>query len=150
MNKQRSEQLNNVRNFAIERHGNQQYGSQPYVYHLDAVHEILITAYPNFTIEEELVAYLHDVVEDTDTTIEEIVELYGCKVGDAVAAITKTEDRQHYLDTVSANPIATKVKICDIMANMQQCLNDGDDNRASYYCTKLAQLLSKTVKSSKS
>lgn len=133
-------------NFAIERHGSQKYGEWPYGYHLGMVHANLreLHQYQEPTINEEIVAYLHDVVEDTDTTIEEVVERFGQEVGDAVAAITKTNNREHYLDTVSSNPIATKIKMCDMMANMQQCLIDGDNKRANYYCKKLSELLSKT------
>jgi (p)ppGpp synthase/HD superfamily hydrolase len=64
---------------------------------------------------------LHDVVEDTDVTLEDLTAL-GCpaEVLAAVDAISKRpgEAQGDYLARVMANPIALRVKRADIADNM--------------------------------
>jgi len=60
-----------AREFAIQKHGDQKYGDQPYVVHLDHVHEVLSRYYPGIMQAYRDAAYLHDVLEDTETTVEE-------------------------------------------------------------------------------
>jgi (p)ppGpp synthase/HD superfamily hydrolase len=71
--------------------------------------------------QERMAAVLHDVVEDTSVTLEELAEK-GCPapVLEALAAISKQpgEDQETYLARVSANPIALAVKRADIADNM--------------------------------
>ena len=70
---------------------------------------------------ERMTAVLHDVVEDTGVTLEDLTAA-GCpaEVVDAVAAISKKpgEDADAYLARVAANPIALAVKRADIEDNM--------------------------------
>ena len=40
------------------------------------------------TPKEKVVGYLHDTVEDTDVTVEEIREIFGDAIADAVALMT--------------------------------------------------------------
>lgn len=82
-------------------------------------HSIAVAEKCNAYIVDKHVALLHDVVEDTDVTIEEIYKNFGTKIGDAVKAITKLdhESYKEYLDRVMLNPIAKRVKIKDIDHN---------------------------------
>tara|TARA_R110000868_G_scaffold405647_1_gene685255 strand:+ start:309 stop:734 length:426 start_codon:yes stop_codon:yes gene_type:complete len=66
-------------------------------------------------------ALLHDVVEDTDWTIGDLMDAgFSLRVIQAVATLTKTDDDYDlYLDRVKANPIAKAVKIADMIANLQ-------------------------------
>ena len=70
---------------------------------------------------ERMTAVLHDVVEDTAVTLDDLTAA-GCpaEVLDAVAAISKQPDepQSRYLDRVLANPIALVVKRADIADNM--------------------------------
>jgi (p)ppGpp synthase/HD superfamily hydrolase len=70
---------------------------------------------------ERMTAVLHDVVEDTDVTLDDLTAL-GCppEVLAAVAAISKHpgERQSDYLARVMANPIALTVKRADIADNM--------------------------------
>ena len=63
----------------------------PYVTHVVAVAETLTYFYPD---NEALHAagLLHDVVEDTDTTLEEVKTKFGPRVAELVAAVTKEEE----------------------------------------------------------
>lgn len=48
--------------------------------------------------DEEILAaaFLHDTVEDTDTTLEEIEEAFGCEVHDLVMSMTEDKDVEPY------------------------------------------------------
>ena len=68
----------------------------PYVVHLsNVVMEILVAAL--YTEEYDLdfavqVALLHDIIEDTATTYDELAEHFGSKVADGVLALTKNKE----------------------------------------------------------
>lgn len=65
-------------------------------------------------------ALLHDTVEDTDATLQEIEDMFGNEVSVAVEALThrKGESYEDYIKRVKQNPIATAVKIADISDNL--------------------------------
>ena len=68
-----------------------------------------------------IVALLHDVVEDTDTTFEELERQgFGKQVIDALKLLThdKETDYFEYVERLSTNPIARKVKLADLTHNM--------------------------------
>ena len=69
--------------------------------------------------EDQIVALLHDTVEDCDTTLEEIAATFGPGIAAAVDAITKRdhEPLEDYIARVRANPIATRVKRADVADN---------------------------------
>ena len=70
--------------------------------------------------EEKAVAYLHDVIEDTELTLEDLRE-YGFseEVLKAVDVITKEkgQDYQTYLYSVEENKLARVVKLADLRHN---------------------------------
>ena len=79
------------------------------------------------------VAYLHDVLEDTDIEEEDLREIFPDKVVDAVVAITKWDKYQPYQEyienQVSTNDIAVRVKLCDLTHNMDESrIVEKDDN----------------------
>lgn len=67
----------------------------------------------------QVTALLHDVVEDTSTTIEEIEHEFGATVAAAVDALTKRshEPASGYLNRVKADPVARIVKLADSRNN---------------------------------
>jgi ADP-ribosyl-[dinitrogen reductase] hydrolase len=68
--------------------------------------------------DAEVVAWLHDVVEDTDVTLEVINREFGSNIADAVDAITRRDgEGDAYYRRVVANPIARVVKEHDIADN---------------------------------
>lgn len=73
------------------------------------------------TLQEKIVGVLHDVIEDSDMTIEDLIN-YGFETDilDAVNAMThyENEDYDEYIDRVISNPIAIRVKINDLTDNM--------------------------------
>lgn len=97
--------------------------SVPYIEHpLDAMN---ILAQCGVTDPEVLAAaVLHDTVEDTDTTLEEIAERFGPRVAALVAecsddkALDKiTRKRQQLEHAPSASPGAALVKLADKVSN---------------------------------
>ena len=72
------------------------------------------------TDEEKAVAYLHDVIEDTELTLEDLNEYdFSKEVLEAVDIITKKrgEDYQSYLNSVKKNKLAREVKLADLHHN---------------------------------
>lgn len=69
---------------------------------------------------EKIVALLHDVIEDSELTLEEI-KSYGFddEVVEALEVITKTKELvyQEYISKVKNNAIARVVKIADMTHN---------------------------------
>lgn len=75
------------------------------------------------TDQLKTIAYLHDILEDTDTTIDELRQLFSKDVVDAVVALTKFERYQPYLEYIeglSKNELASRVKVEDLKHNMDR------------------------------
>lgn len=68
------------------------------------------------------VALLHDVVEDTDTTFEELSEKFPDEVIEALRFLTRTKDTPYleYVKNIRKNKIATAVKLKDLEHNMDK------------------------------
>lgn len=76
--------------FAMERHINPRKGTEiPYVSHLMGVSSLVLEFGGNK--DEAIAGLLHDAVEDTDTTIEEIRERFGDAVATIVAGCSETK-----------------------------------------------------------
>ena len=74
--------------YAVSKHGNQKRKSgEPYIIHPLNVAYIL----SNLELDDESIcaALLHDVVEDTVATHEDIVENFGAPIAEMVAGVTK-------------------------------------------------------------
>lgn len=71
--------------------------------------------------ETTITALLHDIVEDTDTTFDDLRKLgFSDNVINALKLMThdKNIDYFEYVKNISKNPIARKVKIKDLEHNM--------------------------------
>jgi len=68
---------------------------------------------------EKVVALLHDVVEDTAVTIDDLELEFPAYITDAVRALTNTyESYDDYITNLSQNPLAVRVKLADLRHNM--------------------------------
>lgn len=75
-------------NYALENHGNQlRMSGEPYMVH--PVNVAYILAELGMDDETICAALLHDVVEDTSKTHEDIVESFGEAIAEMVAGVTK-------------------------------------------------------------
>ena len=75
------------------------------------------------------VALLHDTVEDTDVTLEDLAKDFPKEVVDAVALMTHAEDVAYfdYVRAIKRNPIAVKVKLADLAHNSDESRCVGSD-----------------------
>lgn len=107
--------INRVLKFIYKAHeGAVDQGGIPYVFHPLAVAEQMDDE------NSTLLALLHDVVEDTEYTFEDIKELgVPDDVSNALKLMTrdKTEFYFDYLDKIKTNPLATKAKLADLKHN---------------------------------
>lgn len=119
--------LDEVLKFATKAHSSQKrkYTGEPYIVHPIAVSEIVKTV-PH-TDEMVAAALLHDVVEDTPVTIQEIETKFGSKVAELVGWLTdisrpengnrktrKSIDRLHSADAPAE---AQTIKLADLIHN---------------------------------
>lgn len=99
----------------------------PYVFHPFHLAEQMDTE------ETVCVALLHDVVEDTDYTLEDLIAMgFPKPVTDALALMTHDENVP-YLDYVSKlkdNPVARQVKLADLKHNSDLTRLDRVDEKA--------------------
>ncbi len=96
-------------------------GQAPYILHpLQVMLRVFQPDLMNY--EEGIAAVLHDVVEDTEISLEQIQELYGPRVRDIVDTLTRREGEQYfyYIERVKMNPSAKKIKLADLAENMRQ------------------------------
>ena len=113
--------------FATMAHGDQKrkYTDEPYIIHPIAVAEIVKSV--EHTDEMIAAALLHDVVEDTPFTIDDIFDRFGDNVGELVSWLTdvsrpedgnrkirKRIDREHIAE---APADAQTIKIADLIHN---------------------------------
>ena len=89
------EKLQEAIEFATEAHGDQKrkYTGEPYITHPIAVMEI-VREVPH-TDEMLVAAVLHDTVEDTPVTLEEIKTKFGTKVSELVDGLTDVSRPEH-------------------------------------------------------
>jgi (p)ppGpp synthase/HD superfamily hydrolase len=88
---------------------------QPYVLHPLRVMDSVTS------LQEKMAAILHDVVEDTPITFEDLAEEgFHKDVIDAIRALTKfdCESRIDAAHRAAQNPIARQVKLADVADNM--------------------------------
>ena len=99
----------------------------PYVFHPIHVAEQMTTE------ETTIVALLHDVLEDTDYTVEDLWEAgFDKTVTDALILLTHDDDTDYmdYVRAIKENPIAKAVKLADLEHNSDLSRLDVVDKRA--------------------
>ena len=90
-------------------------GGQPYILHPLR----LMLQFSNPTLQ--IIAVLHDILEDTATTAEDLEALgFSTEIIQAIQALTKQtgESRLHAAKRTTLNPLATQVKYVDVLDNM--------------------------------
>lgn len=135
---------------AREIHGGDRYGKYPYFdYHIVHVASNTIKVFNAFNLRTGCrteifneyyiyvcVAYLHDLVEDHNVTIDYIADEFGSVIANAVDAITYRkgfETRNEYYDRCKANKYSRLVKFADASENMKNCIKENNPKREAYY-----------------
>ena len=129
--------VDSARNFAVKAHKSidhrRKYTAQPYAVHLEHVVKLVGTVTDD--PETLAAAWLHDVVEDTPATLEDVEDAFGpdiarlvdaltdvSKPGDGTRATRKALDRHHL---AGAPPKAQTVKLADLIDNARDiCTHD--------------------------
>ena len=99
----------------------------PYVFHPFHLAEQMDTE------ETTVVALLHDVVEDSDYTLEDLKEMgHPASIIDALTLMTHDPSVPYmeYVKAISTNPIASKVKMADLQHNSDLTRLDKIDAKA--------------------
>ncbi|MCA0972439.1 HD domain-containing protein [Halobacillus litoralis] len=125
--------IEKARNFAIKAHSGQKRKSsdEDYVHHPIRVADQLQEA--GFAEAVVCAGYLHDVVEDTDVTMEEIEASFGEEVAEIVAAHTEDkqktwqERKQHTIDVVLEAPLPVKALIVADKLDNLRSIKEGLD-----------------------
>lgn len=106
--------------FAVTKHfGSRDRGGTPYILHV--LHVMQEVRKMGGTEDEMSAAVLHDVVEDTDTTLDDLrAEGFSEAVVLAVDSVTKRDGEMpgEYRFRVATNTTGRKIKICDLKHNM--------------------------------
>ena len=90
-------------------------GGKPYIGHPTAV-----AASVNEP-DQKIVAYLHDVIEDTPITAEDLLNMgFSSKIVDSIKLLTKDKSvpYEEYLKKIRSDSCARAVKIADLKHNM--------------------------------
>ena len=109
--------LNRAIEIAAEAHEGaiDKYGA-PYINHVTRVMNM------GGSDSEKIVGVLHDVIEDTHWTFEDLEkEGFSKEVINALRCVTKTsedEDYEEFITRVKINPLAVKVKLNDLTDNL--------------------------------
>lgn len=119
-----------AKDFAIRYHGDQQYNGQPYSVHLEEVVKI-VTLEAGLGSYAEKLAWLHDVVEDTEATIDDVDALFGDLIARGVALLTdesginrkerKEKTNAKHAGIGVADYVVLAVKVADRLANVRTC-----------------------------
>ncbi len=90
--------------------------------------------------EEQIVAILHDVVEDSAVTVAELAEYgFSKRVLDAVDCLTRQadEDYEAYIERILTNSLASVIKLVDLDDNINR--NHFDDESSKLRRQKYEQ-----------
>lgn len=104
-------------------HGQTDKSGQPYIFHPYHLAEQMTDEIST------CVALLHDVVEDTPITIEELEQEFPKQVTDSLRLLTHKEGTDYfdYVRAIKENPIAVKVKLADLAHNLDETRFAGCD-----------------------
>lgn len=122
--------------FALKKHQNQKDDSgQPYIDHLEKVYTLLTL----ITDDQAVLAaaWLHDTVEDTDTTEEELRSIFGDRITDLVMEVThegKKDETGFYYPRLHTQE-GIMIKFADRLHNISR-MEPWDDRRIEQYLKK--------------
>lgn len=114
---------------AARRHAGQQRkgrGQEPYINHLAEVANLLSVASAGEDAELIAAGWLHDTIEDTDTTRDELAQRFGLRVAGLVEEVTddmalaKSERRRlQVVEAPTKSAGAKQIKIADKISNIR-------------------------------
>lgn len=131
-------QVTKAKAFAIRYHKGQKYGEAPYTYHLDMVCKTL-QKYKVTDQDMLAAAWLHDVVEDTEVTIDMVRAEFGDRVADLVWAVTneagvnRAARHVRTYQKLKEMQEAVTLKLADRIANVTHSVETKNDGKMKMY-----------------
>ncbi|MGK3129487.1 HD domain-containing protein [Pantoea sp. C8B4] len=141
-----------ARRYATQAHAaagqRRKYTDEPYIVHPAAVAELVRSV----TDDEQMIAaaWLHDTVEDTPSTLQDIESHFGPRVAKLVDMLTdcaqpKAKNRAarklaHFRHTAEACPDAQTIKLADIIDNTRAIVHFDPDFARIYLIEKKVQI----------
>lgn len=134
-----SSRVQQARAFAMHAHGAQMYGDKPYVFHLDQVVSLL----DEYGEDAQIIGYLHDAVEDTEVTEEDVAQLFGRFIADCVGLVSdvpgpnrkarKAKTYARLAKVQGETELALVVKAADRLANVRMCIKEDNHKLLNVY-----------------
>jgi len=119
--------------FAAEKHAQQKRkgeNGEPYFNHLLEVAELIAASSPELDVELMMAAFLHDTVEDTGVTLQELEQRFGKDVAALVAEVTDDKSlpkeirKQLQVEhTPDKSPRAQTLKLADKISNLRAIIS---------------------------
>ena len=83
------------------------------------LHPMTVASYMD-TDTEKAIAYLHDVLEDTDVTVDALRKIFPNEIVDTLITLTHRKDESYfeYIQRVSTSKLAKKIKVADLLHNL--------------------------------
>ncbi|MBQ7099638.1 MAG: HD domain-containing protein [Oscillospiraceae bacterium] len=120
-------------------HGQFDKGGVPYIFHPIHLAE---------SMDDEsstCVALLHDTVEDTDVTLEQLAREFPREIVEAVDLLTHRDGVEYfdYVRAIKKNPVAVKVKLADLAHNgdLKRICNQGNAEKRREKYAKAKKIL---------
>jgi len=115
--------------FATEKHKSQVRSNEkktPYIIHPIEVADLVMKIGHVYDKDVLITALLHDVMDDTQTTYEQITSLYGTKVSSYLEEMTskqglslKEQKKQQIMQAFRQNPSVAIIKLSDKLSNLK-------------------------------
>lgn len=138
---QRCGMIRRAKDFAAYWHGAQQYGDQPYMFHLEQVVEVL-REFNLTTYDYICTAYLHDVLEDTqcsyhaDLAKEFADSAYNVFLLTDPGGATRAIRKERLLAIIVNSRLACQVKMADRIANWRYSIASGNTKKHEMYANE--------------
>lgn len=142
--------IDHARNFAIEKHGDQKYGMFDYQIHLINVVNVLLrnNILPNSekNIDLWISAWLHDILEDTATSGQELADEFGDNISETVWALSdegnggRNEKKQKMYQKLVLNQDGIIIKLADRIANLEFSIINGSKDKIEMYLLENKEL----------
>ncbi|MEO8691552.1 MAG: RelA/SpoT family protein [Candidatus Saccharimonas sp.] len=117
--KRQLEQLRNAIDFATEKHtGQLRKSGDPYITHPLATASFLVTW--GMDIDSVIAGVLHDTVEDTDATLEEVEELFGHEIAFLIDGVTKVSQARSGMRNLDSYLPSTKDNLTKLLIAVGQ------------------------------
>lgn len=101
-------------------------GNLPYFVHLQEVYDVSLEF--GCTQNVSIASYLHDILEDTDYTFDDLWRVFGWQIAMLVFLVTdeagknRKERKENTYNKTASNLEAVQLKLCDRIANVRNCI----------------------------